>query len=99
MPDSDGSTTEEPPAKATVGNDVFLVPLGSTSVLELEELVPEFVDVSVRSDDERYGVVSTARVGRGPEATRPERIWAVIAREIRALYLHEEVESAEVGAT
>ena len=49
--------------------------------------------VVVRSDDERYAVVSTARVTRGPEATRSERIWNVIAREVRALYLHEAVET------
>lgn len=47
--------------------------------------------VVVRSDDERYAVVSTARVVRGPEATRSERIRNVIAREVRALYLHEAV--------
>ena len=41
--------------------------------------------VVVRSDDERYAVVSTARVARGTEATRSERIRNVIAREVRAL--------------
>jgi predicted Zn-dependent protease len=156
----EGGESEEVPAKATVGKDVFLVPLGGTPQLELEELVPDIHDrlgaqanvlpavelrpqvldaargqlvgeelllrladtygivddraviigvvdgdmyararpeqefaVVVRSDDERYAVVSTARVARGPEATRSERIWNVIAREVRALYLHEAVET------
>ncbi|MGH3013649.1 MAG: hypothetical protein ACRDNR_09410 [Gaiellaceae bacterium] len=160
----EGSKSEEVLAKATVGGDVFLVPLGRTSLVELEELVPDIVDrlgaqanvlpavelrpqvldaargqlvgeelllrltetygivddraviigvvdadmyerarpeeefsVVVRSDDERYAVVSTARVARGPEGTRSARIWNVIAREVRALYLHEAVERDPTG--
>ena len=155
----EGGELEEVSAKATVGGDVFLAPLGGTPLLELENLVPDIHDrlgaqanvlpavelrpqvldaargqlvgeelllrladtygivddraviigvvdgdmyerarpeqefaVVVRSDDQRYAVVSTARVARGPEATRSERIWNVIAREVRALYLHEAIE-------
>jgi hypothetical protein len=48
--------------------------------------------VVVRSGDERHAIVSIARAARGPEATRSERIWSVIAGEVRALYLHEAVD-------